>query len=102
MARPATSRRPTKRRPRGLDRSSQRPVPRDIDTPSAARPSSPRNDIPMSTPSQRPAESPSADLTPQTCWTLLPVAERQQFELRLSRLVLKAARIPSLDTEENA
>jgi hypothetical protein len=55
----------------------------------------------MSTSSPGPAESPSPDLTPDTCWTLLPTAEREQFQLRLSRLVLKAARIPSLDTEEN-
>jgi hypothetical protein len=32
---------------------------------------------------------------------LLPAAEREQFQLRLSRLVLKAARIPSPDAEEN-
>jgi hypothetical protein len=55
----------------------------------------------MSTPSPSPAESPSPDLTPDTCLALLPAAEREQFQLRLSRLVLKAARIASLDNEEN-
>jgi hypothetical protein len=54
----------------------------------------------MSPPSPSPAESPSPDLTPDTCLALLPADEREQFQLRLSRLVLKAARIPSLDTEE--
>jgi hypothetical protein len=33
-------------------------------------------------------------------WASLPAREREQFELRLSRLVLKAARVPSLLIEE--
>jgi hypothetical protein len=33
-------------------------------------------------------------------WTSLPASEREEFELRLSRLVLKAARVPSLTIEE--
>jgi len=56
----------------------------------------------MATPSESPAASPPSDLTPNACWALLPLAERELFQLRLSRLVLKAARIPSLDSQENA
>jgi hypothetical protein len=56
----------------------------------------------MSTASESPAESPPPDLTPGACWVLLPLAERERLQLRLSRLVLKAARIPSLDIGENA
>jgi len=56
----------------------------------------------MSTPSQSPAESMSPDLTPNACWARLSLAERERLQLRLSRLVLKAARIPSPDAEENA
>jgi hypothetical protein len=101
MARPATARRQTDRGPGRLDRPAQRHDPHDVESPPAPRQVSPCNDIPMSTPSESPAESPSPDLTPHACWALLPTAEREQFQLRLSRLVLKAARIPSLDTEEN-
>jgi hypothetical protein len=102
MARPATARRQTHRVPGRLDRPAQRQGPLvDIESPSAPCQVSPSNDIPMSTPPENPAESPSSDLTANACWALLPTAEREQFQLRLSRLVLKAARIPSLDTEEN-
>ena len=101
MARPATARRPAGRRPGRLDRPANRQGPRDVESSPAPRLGSPANDIPLSTPSSSPAESPSPDLTAHACWAQLPVAQRRQFELRLSRLVLKAARIPSLDTEEN-
>ena len=100
MARPATARRPAGRRPGRLDRPAQRQDPHNVESLPAPRQVSPGNDIPMSTPSPSSAESPSPDLTPDTCLALLPAAEREQFQLRLSRLVLKAARIPSLDTEE--
>jgi hypothetical protein len=56
----------------------------------------------MSKPAESSADSASPDLTLNACWALLPIAQREQFELRLSRLVLKAARISSLDTEENS
>ena len=102
MARPATARRPARRGPGHLDRSARRQGPHDVESPPAPRPGSPGNDIPMSTPSQSPAESMSPDLTPNACWARLSLAERERLQLRLSRLVLKAARIPSLDSEENA
>jgi hypothetical protein len=102
MARSATGQRPADRSPGRLDRPAQRQDPLDVESPPAPPPGSPSNDIPMSTPSEGPAESPPSDLTPNACWALLPLAEREQFQLRLSRLVLKAARIPSLDSEENA
>jgi len=102
MARPATTRRPAGRRPSRLDRSANRKDPHDIESPSPECQVSPSNDVPLSTTSPGPAESPSPDLTANTCWALLPAAEREQFQLRLCRLVLKAARIPSLDTEENS
>ena len=101
MARPATARRPAGRRPGRLDRPAQRQDPHNVESPPAPRQVSPGNGIPMSTPPPSPAESPSPDLTPDTCLALLPAAEREQLQLRLSRLVLKAARIASLDTEEN-
>jgi hypothetical protein len=101
MARPATAQRPASRRPGRLDRPAQRHIPPDADSLPAPLPGSPCNDILLSTPAESPVGPPSSDLTPHTCWALLPMARRQQFELRLSRLVLKAARIPSLDTEEN-
>jgi hypothetical protein len=101
MARPTAARRQTDPGPDRLDRPAQRQGPLDVESPPSPRPVAPSNDIPMSTPSPSPAESPSPDLTPNTCWALLPTVEREQFQLRLSRLVLKAARIPSLDTEEN-
>jgi hypothetical protein len=101
MARPATARRQTDRVPGRLDRPVQRQGPLDVESPSAPCQVSPSNDIPMSTPPENPAASPPSDLTANACWALLPTTEREQFQLRLSRLVLKAARIPSLDTEEN-
>jgi hypothetical protein len=101
MARPATSRQPAGRRLGRLDRSAQRQDPLNVESPASPCQVSPGTDIPMSTPSPNPVESPSPDLTPNTCWSLLSAAEREQFQLRLSRLVLKAARILSLDTEEN-
>jgi hypothetical protein len=39
-------------------------------------------------------------MTPDVLWALLPAADREQFGLRLSRLVLRAAR--TTDTEEDA
>lgn len=101
MARSASARRSAGRRPGRLDRPAQPHVPVDTTSPPAPRPRSPGDDIHVSTPPESPAESPSSDLTPGACWTLLPAAERERFELRLSRLVLRAARIPSPDTQEN-
>ena len=101
MARPATARRPAGRRPGRLDRPAQRQGPHNVESLPAPGQVSPGNDIPMSTPSPSSAESPPPDLTPDTCLALLPTAEREQLQLRLSRLVLKAARVASPDAEEN-
>jgi hypothetical protein len=38
-------------------------------------------------------------VTPDAFWALLPAADRERFGLQLSRLVLRAVRIP--DTEED-
>jgi hypothetical protein len=43
--------------------------------------------------------SPTAGITLEGFWALLPDADRERFGLRLSRLVLRAVRIP--DTEED-
>lgn len=101
MARPATAQRPAGRRPGRLDRSAQRHDSVDRAASLAPPPGSPSDDIPMSASAENSAEPPPSDLTPDTCWDRLPVVQREQFELRLSQLVLKAARIPSFDTEEN-
>jgi hypothetical protein len=102
MARSATTQRPTASRSSRLDRPAQRHVPGDTASSPAPRSGSSSNDIPLSPPPESPADSPSPDLTLATCWALLPITQREQFELHLSRLVLKAARIRSLDTEENS
>jgi hypothetical protein len=39
-------------------------------------------------------------MTPDLLWSLLPAADREQFGLRLSRLVLRAVRIT--DAREDA
>src|SRR5262245_7565493 len=102
MARPATAQRPARCRPSRLDRSVQRQGAHAVESPPVERTVPLGNDTPVSTPSPSPVESPPSGLTPHACWGLLPVALQRQFELRLSRLVLKAARIPSLDAEEMA
>jgi hypothetical protein len=102
MARPATAHRPARGRPSCLDRPAQRPGAHAVESPPVERTGPLGHDTPVSTPSPSPVESPPSDLTPHVCWALLPVALQRQFELRLSRLVLKAARIPSLDAEEMA
>src|SRR5262245_17102286 len=102
MARPATAQRAAPARPSRLDRPVPRQDSADVGSPPAERTGPLGNDTPVSTPSPVPVESPPSDPTLHACWAQLPVAQRRQFELRLSRLVLKAARIPALDTEEVA
>ena len=40
-------------------------------------------------------------MTLEAFWALLPATERERFGLRLSRLVLRAARTPEVDLEED-
>jgi hypothetical protein len=47
-------------------------------------------------------EEATAVVTPDSFWTLLPPADREQIGLRLSRLVLKAVRPPVPHLEEDA
>jgi hypothetical protein len=101
MARPATIRRAADGRTGRLDRIARRHVPADTAPAPAPRPGPVAHDSPMSpTPGTAPDPSP-AELTPDTFWGRLPAAEREQFGLRLSRLVLKAARVAPTDAEEN-
>ena len=102
MARSTAAHRAARRRPGCLDRSAQRSGAHAVDSPPVECTGPRGPDTPVSTPSPSPVETPPSELTPHACWALLPVALRQQFELRLSRLVLKAARIPLLDVEEVA
>jgi hypothetical protein len=48
-----------------------------------------------------PPNAAPADLTPDTFWAQLPAPERELFALRLSQLVLKAARVAPPDSEVN-
>jgi hypothetical protein len=96
MARLATARRPADRRTGGLDRPSRRFLPADTGRPAPAGPrpaadGSALSAAPTQTIEPTPAE---AGLSPDAFWALLPAAEREQFGVRLSRLVLKAARVP--------
>jgi hypothetical protein len=97
MARPETAQRRPHRRPRDLDRSAARDT-ASVPLSTSASSSDPAGDgRPMSTPPESGGE---AVLEVTLPWASLPAREREQFELRLSRLVLKAARVPSLLIEE--
>lgn len=101
MARLATARRPADRRAGGLDRPSRRFLPADLGRPAPAgsRPAADGSSLPAA-PAQAIGPTPAEGLSPDAFWALLPAAEREQFGLRLSRLVLKAARVP--DPEEDS
>ena len=101
MARLATARRPADRRTGDLDRPSRRFLPDDTGRPAPAgpRPAADGSALPA-TPAQAIEPTPTEGLNPDTFWALLPTAEREEFGLRLSRLVLKAARVA--DPEEDS
>lgn len=96
MARLATARRPADRRTGGLDRPSRRFLPTDTQWSAAAgsRPAADGSTLPAA-PAQASEPTPAAGLSPDAFWALLPAAERETFGVRLSRLVLKAARVPN-------
>jgi hypothetical protein len=99
MARPATARRPAGGRTGRLDRPARRYLPDDPGSPAAPGPR-PSADGPVVSAAQTHSIAPSADgVTPEVFWALLPAADREQFGLRLSRLVLRAVRGP--DPEED-
>jgi hypothetical protein len=54
------------------------------------------------TPVYRVDPAPSADVTLDALWALLPAGDRERFGLRLSRLVLRAVHGPDFDPEEDA
>ncbi len=101
MARPATARRPPDGRTGLLDRPARRYLPDDPGSPTAPGPR-PSADGPVVSAAQaHPIEPTPADgVTPEVLWALLPAADREQFGLRLSRLVLRAVR--TTDAEEDA
>jgi hypothetical protein len=100
MARPATARRPTDGRTGLLDRPARRYLPDDPGSTPAPGPR-PSADGPAVSAAQAHPITPSADgVTPEVLWALLPAADREQFGLRLSRLVLRAVR--TTDAEEDA
>jgi hypothetical protein len=99
MARPATARRPASDCSRRLDRPARRYLP---DDPGSSAPAGPRPpaDGPVVSAAQTHPIGPTADgVTPEVLWALLPAADREQFGLRLSRLVLRAVR--TTGTEED-
>jgi hypothetical protein len=101
MARPATARRPASDRSDRLDRPARRYLP---DDPGSTAPAGPRPsaDGPIVPAAQAHpiGPTPADDMTPDLLWSLLPAADREQFGLRLSRLVLRAVRIT--DAREDA
>lgn len=98
MARPATARRPPDGRTGLLDRPARRYLPDDPGSTAAPDPR-PSANGPVVSAAQAHPIGPSADgVTPDVLWALLPAADREQFGLRLSRLVLRAIRTPG--TEE--
>jgi hypothetical protein len=100
MARPATARRTSGGRTGRLDRPARRYLPDDPGWTPASGPS-PATDGPVVSAAQTHSIGPSADgVTPDLLWALLPAADREQFGLRLSRLVLRAVR--RTDAEEDA
>ena len=100
MARLATARRPTDGRPGRLDRPARRYVPDDPESTTAPGPR-PSADGPVVSAAQAHpiGPTPADGMTLDVFWALLPAADREQFGLRLSRLVLRAVRIT--DAEED-
>jgi hypothetical protein len=101
MARPATARRPTNGRSGILDRPARRYLPDDPGPPAAPgpRPSVDGSIVPAAQ-AHPIGPTPADDMTPDLLWALLPAADREQFGLRLSRLVLRAVR--TFGAEEDA
>jgi hypothetical protein len=101
MARPATARRPASDRSARLDRPACRYLPNDPGPTAPAGPG-PSADGPVVSAAQAHpiGPTPADGMTLDVFWALLPAADREQFGLRLSRLVLRAVRIT--DAEENA
>jgi hypothetical protein len=101
MARPATARRPKGGRTGRLDRLARRYLPDDPGSPAPPGTHPPADGPALPAAQARPiGPTPSDDVTPDVYWALLPAADREQFGLRLSRLVLRAVRTP--ETEEDA
>jgi hypothetical protein len=100
MARPATARRPADGRTGLLDRPARRYLPDDPGSTAAPDPRPPADGPTVPAAQAHPIGPTSADgVTPEVLWALLPAADREQFGLRLSRLVLRAVRTPG--TEED-
>src|SRR4051812_5458223 len=96
MARLATARRPADGRTGCLDRPSRRSLPNDTERPAPAGSGADSDGSTLPAASTQPIEpTPAEDLSPDAFWALLPAAERVKFGLRLSRLVLRAARVPN-------
>ena len=104
MARPATPRRPAGRRAARLDRSADRHVPADPESPAAPGASSTTAGTNLPAAPGYPSDQETiAELTPAAaaCWALLPPIERERLGLRLSQLVLKAVRPPIPTAQED-
>ena len=101
MARPATARRSADGRTSRLDRPARRYLPNDPGPPAPAGPCpAPHGPAVPAPPVHSINPSTATGVTPDAFWALLPAADREQFGLRLSRLVLRAVRTPG--TEEDA
>jgi hypothetical protein len=101
MARPATARRPASDCSRRLDRPARRYLPDDPGSTAPAGSRPPADGPVVSAAQAHPiGPTPADGMTLDVFWALLPAADREQFGLRLSRLVLRAVRIT--DAEEDA
>jgi hypothetical protein len=102
MARPATPRRKADHRTSRLDRPSRRHDSLNPKPPAAAGsgPAAAGSRLPA-TPVPSIEEEAASVVKPDSFWALLPPAERERFGLRLSRLVLKAARTLEPNSEED-
>ena len=101
MARPATARRPASDSSDRLDRPARRYLPHDPGSTAPAGPRPPADGPVVSAAQAHPiGPTPADGMTLNVFWALLPAADREQFGLRLSRLVLRAVRIT--DAEEDA
>jgi hypothetical protein len=101
MARPATARRPAGGRTGRLDRPARQYLPDDPGSTTAPGPRPPADGPVVPAAQADPiGPTPADGMTLDGFWALLPAADREQFGLRLSRLVLRAVRTP--DAEEDA
>ena len=100
MARLATARRPAVGCTGRLDRPARRYLPADPGPPTPTGPCLASDGPAVPANPARPIDPSTADgMTADGFWALLPAADRERFGLRLSRLVLRAVRIP--DPEED-